>query len=52
MNIGMKYPENATIPVGIGVVIIFGGENHEVSVSSARVKGVLISAKVVSGVCN
>ena len=50
MNIGMKYPENATVPVGMSVFIIFWGKNHEVGVSSARVKGVLISAKVVSGI--
>jgi len=50
LNVGMKYPENATVPVGMGVFIIFWRENHEVSVTSARVEGVLIPAKVVSGI--
>ena len=50
MNIGMKYPKNATVPVGMGVFIIFRGENHEVGILSVRIEGVLISAKVVSGI--
>lgn len=50
MNIRMKNPKNATVPVGMGVFIIFRGENHEVGVSIAGVEGVLISAKVVSGI--
>ena len=52
MNIGMKYPENVTIPVGMVVFIIFWHENHEVGISSVRVEGVLISVKVVSGIIN
>ena len=48
LNIGMKNPEDATIPVGVGVVIIFGGKNHEIGISSARVQGILVFTKIVS----
>lgn len=48
MDVGMKYPKNSTVPVGVIVFIINWRKNHEVGVSSTRVEGVLISAKIVS----
>lgn len=50
LNIGMKNPENATIPVGMAVVIIFWGKNHEIGISSARVQGILVFTNIVSSI--